>query len=48
MKNKLEVFNKFKEFESITSNECSCFIGTLWTYDGGEYLSKEFSYYLKS
>ena len=29
MKNKSEVFNKFKEFESITTNECSCSIGTL-------------------
>ena len=34
MKNKSEVFNKFKEFESITTNECDCSIGTLQTENG--------------
>ena len=48
MKNKSEVFNKFKEFELITSNECGCSIATLRTDNGGEYLSKEFELYLKS
>ena len=48
MKYKSEVFNKFKEFESTTTNECSCSIGTLRTDNGGEYLSKEFDSYLQS
>ena len=48
MTNKSKVFKKFKEFESITTIECGCFIGTLWTYNGGEYISKEFESYLKS
>ena len=48
MKNKSEVFNKFKEFELITTNECDCSIGTLQTDNGGEYLSKEFESYLQS
>ena len=48
MKHKSEVFNKFKEFELIASNECGCSIGTLRTDNGGEYLSKEFESYLKS
>ena len=50
MKNKSEVFNKlnFKEFESITTNECGCSIGTSRTDNGGEYLSKDFESYLKS
>ena len=42
MKNKLEVFNKFKEFELSTTNECGCFIRTLRTDNNGEYLCKEF------
>ena len=48
MRNKSEVFNKFKEFELITTNECDCSIGTLRTDNGGEYLSKEFDSYLHS
>ena len=48
MKYKSEVFNKFKEFESVTTNECGCSIGTLRTDNGGEYLSKEFDSYLQS
>ena len=48
MKNKSEVFNKFKEFELITTNECDCSIGTLQTDNGGEYFSKEFDSYLHS
>ena len=48
MKNKSEVFSKFKEFELATSNACGCPMGTLRTDIGGEYLSKEFDYYLQS
>ena len=48
MKYKSEVFNKFKEFESVTTNKCGCSIGTLRTDNGGEYLSKEFDSYLQS
>ena len=47
MKYKSEVFNKFKEFESTTTNECGCSIGTLRTDNDGEYLSKEFVSYLQ-
>ena len=47
MKNKFEVFNKFKEFEFCTTNECSLSIGTLRSDNGGEYLSKEFVSYLQ-
>ena len=44
-----EVFSKFKEFELATSNACGCPMGrTLQTDNGGEYLSKEFDYYLQS
>ena len=38
----------FKEFESTTTNECGCSMGTLRTDNGGEYLSKEFDSYLQS
>ena len=48
MKNKSEVFNKFKEFELCTTNECGLSIGTLRSDNGGEYLSKEFVSYLQS
>ena len=48
MKYKSEAFKKFKEFESTTTNECDCSIGTLRTDNGGEYLSKEFDSYLQS
>ena len=48
MRNKWEVFDKFKEFESCTTNECGFSIGTLRSDNGGEYLSKEFESYLKS
>ena len=48
MKNKSEVFNKFKEFELCTTNECSLSIGTLRSDNGGEYLSKKFVSYLQS
>ena len=48
MKNKSEVFDKFKEFELCTTNECSNLIGTLRSDNGGEYLSKEFEKYLRA
>ena len=48
MKNESEIFNKFKEFESVTTNEYGCFIRTLQTDNDGEHLSKEFEFYLKS
>ena len=48
MRNKWEVFDKFKEFKSCTTNECGLLIGTLLSDNGGEYLSKEFESYLQS
>ena len=48
MRNKWEVFEKFKEFESCTTNECGLSIRTLRSDNGGEYLSKEFESYSKS
>ena len=48
MKNKSEVFDKFKEFELCTTNECGNLIGTLRSDNGGEYLSKEFEEYLRA
>ena len=48
LKQKSEVFAKFKEFESIVTNQCGHSIATLRTDNGGEYLSKEFQQYLKT
>ena len=48
MKQKSEVFEKFKEFEAITTNTSGCGIVRLLTDNGGEYLTKEFVDYLKS
>ena len=48
IKNKSKVFNKFKEFELCTTNECVLSIGTLQLDNGREYLSKEFESYLQS
>ena len=48
MRNKSKVFNKFKEFELCTTNECGLTIGTLRSDNGGEYLSDEFQSYLQS
>ena len=48
LKQKSEVFEKFKEFEAIATNECGQSIATLRTDNGGEYLSREFQAYLKS
>ena len=48
LKRKSDVFEKFKEFEAIVTNECGQNIGTLPTDNGGEYLSNEFQTFLKS
>ena len=48
MSSKAEVFERFKEFEAITTNESGQRIGTLRTDNGGEYVSKEFEAYLTS
>ena len=48
MKQKSEVFAKFKEFEAITTNTSGCGIVRLRTDNGGEYPTKEFMDYLKS
>ena len=48
IKRKSEVFDKFKEFEAVISNESGEHIGTLRTDNGGEYLSTEFENYLTS
>ena len=48
MRHKSEVFEKFKEFEAVTTNECGQRIGTLRTDNGGECLSNEFKAYMKS
>ena len=48
MKQKSEVFAKFKEFEAITTNTSGCGIVRLCTDNGGEYLTKEFMDCLKS
>ena len=48
MKQKSEVFEKFKEFEAITTNTSGCGIVRLRTDNGGEYPTKEFMDYLKS
>lgn len=47
MKHKSEVFDKFEEFEAVTTNDIRETIGTLRTDNGGEYLSTEFQVYLK-
>lgn len=48
LKQKSEVFEKFREFEASATNECGRTIGALRTDNGGEYVSKEFEVYLKS
>ena len=48
MRHKSEVFEKFKEFEALVTNESDLSIGTLRTDNGGEYVSKEFEEYLKT
>ena len=48
LKQKSEVFEKFRELEASATNECGRKIGALRTDNGGEYVSKEFEAYLKS
>ena len=48
MKQKSKVFSKFKEFETLVTNDTGLTIGTLCTDNGGEYVSKEFEDYLRS
>ena len=48
IKQKSEVFEKFKEFEANVTNKCGHSISTLRTDNGGEYRSKEFQAYLIS
>ena len=43
IRHKSDVFEKFKEFEASVTNECGLSIGTLRTYNGGEYMSNEFA-----
>ena len=48
IKSKSEVSEKFKEFEARVFKDCGQQIGTLWSDNRGEYLSKEFRCYLKT
>jgi len=48
MRLKHEVLDKFKEFETATTNSNGQRIRRLRTDNGGEYVSKEFENYLKS
>ena len=47
IKQKAEVFEKFKEFEAAVTNATGSSIGALRSDNGGEYLSTEFVNYLK-
>ncbi|KAL5515273.1 hypothetical protein EMCRGX_G000418 [Ephydatia muelleri] len=46
MKRKSEAFDKFKEFERCSTNECGLSIGIFRSDNGGEYISKEFEKFL--
>eukprot|EP00731_Ephydatia_muelleri_P018948 Em0011g988a len=46
MKRKSEAFDKFKEFERCSTNECGLSIGIFRLDNGGEYISKEFEKFL--
>ena len=47
MKNKSEVFEKFKEFKALIENQSEKRIKTLRSDNGGEYTSKEFEAFCK-
>ena len=47
LKNKSEVFGKFKEFKSLIENYSERRIKTLRSNNGGEYTSKEFEAFCK-
>ncbi len=48
LRQKSEVFDKFKEFEAMVTNDVGNKIGILRSDNGGEYISGEFDSYLKS
>ena len=48
MRHKSEVFEKFREFEALVTNESGLSIDTLRTDNGGEYVSRECQNFLKS
>jgi 5'-3' exoribonuclease 2 len=48
IKHKTEVFEKFKLFEAMVTNECDKPIMKLRTDNGGEYTSTKFHTYLAS
>lgn len=47
MKNKFEVFDKFKEFQAMAEAQFGCKISKLRADNGGEYISTEFKDYCK-
>lgn len=47
MRQKNEVFERFKEFEKLVTNDTGTTIGVLRSDNGGEYISSEFESYLK-
>ena len=47
MKNKSEVFRKFKEFKALIENHSERRIKTLRSYNGGEYTSKKIESFCK-
>ena len=47
LKNKLEVFNKFKEFKALMENQIEKKIKVLRTNNGGEFSGKEFEQFCK-
>jgi len=48
IKNKSEVFEKFKDFKAQAEKECGCSISRLRSDRGGEYMSTEFQLFLKT
>ena len=48
LKSKAEVSEKFKQFERRVANDSSQNIASLWSDNGGEYVSEEFESYLES
>jgi len=48
LKQKLKVFQKFKECKTVIENQTGRKVKVLWSDNGGEYTSKEFKDYLAS
>ena len=48
MRHKSEVFQRFKEYEALVTNDVGGMIGVLCSDNGGEYVSGEFENYLRS